>query len=313
MADTSIRGSCWISIPSGVNTIKMNQVLSCTRTDISSYKVLSLDIECIGTDGKFPISSQDSIIMIGMVIYEQNTTTGELDLIDMIVLLIGNCEKSFINFPKAKCFEFKCVYEMLVKFFEIISIYDPNIMTGYNIIQFYIPYIIERCIKLKCDNVVFPNLSRTSSNNLKFRKSIINGAYRSCKKYFINIPGRIIFDMYTFSRKEFKLSSYKLDDVSFQILKDKKIDVHHSEIKKLFDTESGRREVAEYCIKDADLPVRIANKTKSFISYIEFFRSMCVTFQNTIDKELQYKIYSNILYDIILYIISISHLYIHQP
>lgn len=52
--------------------------------------------------------------------------------------------------------------------------------------------------------------------------------------------------------KEHKLSSYSLNNVSMAFLKEKKEDVHHSEIHKLYDgSPDDRKRLAVYCVKDA--------------------------------------------------------------
>ena len=55
-----------------------------------------------------------------------------------------------------------------------------------------------------------------------------------------------------------KLSSYRLNNVSYEILGDQKEDVHHSQIWGLHHGDMRtRKRLAEYCLKDAELPLRL--------------------------------------------------------
>jgi len=68
----------------------------------------------------------------------------------------------------------------------------------------------------------------------------------------INIEGRIQMDMMIHMHREHKLTSYSLNNVSYQFLKNQKEDVHHSQINKLFrESKDTRKRLAVYCLKDA--------------------------------------------------------------
>lgn len=111
--------------------------------------------------------------------------------------------------------------------------YDPDFIIGYNIINFDLPYILDRANALKMKGYGLfgrsPALSRVKKGTLQ---SKIMGN-RETKD--INIEGRIQLDLLIHMHREHKLSSYSLNSVSYHFLRDQKEDVHHSEIFKLFN------------------------------------------------------------------------------
>ena len=83
-------------------------------------------------------------------------------------------------------------------------------------------------------------------------------AYGERWSYHFHMTGRATQDLLIYIRREHKLESYKLDNVSMHFLKDKKIDLDHKLLFKYY--ESGPKErglIAEYCIKDCVLPIQL--------------------------------------------------------
>ena len=70
------------------------------------------------------------------------------------------------------------------------------------------------------------------------------------------MPGRFIFDLFHEVKKNYKLDSYKLDNVSKLYLGDQKIDMSPKEMFRRYKEGDPKKlgEVAQYCIKDTLLP-----------------------------------------------------------
>lgn len=310
MADCQLHGSCWISLTNIVRmklgdnnfyvpTTMKNVNMIYDKQDISVYTICSVDIECISMDNTFPVPEKDSIVQIALVFAHQNIVSGKLDVDKRIIISLGECDKPISSLIDVTCIECHDETQLLLEFVRLIKTHDPDIITGYNINQFDLPYIHGRMCALKISPNCMRMLSRTDSP-FNVDRVMRNGLFGQQQlTYICNMPGRVLFDMYIFIRKEFKFSCYKLDSVAHVLLNDNKINVHYSEIKKLCESKSGRRRVAEYCIKDAELPIRLVEKTKGIISYIEMSRALKVTLQNVIDQEQQYKLYSTILHETI--------------
>ena len=109
---------------------------------------------------------------------------------------------------------------------------DPDIITGYNIVNFDFPYIINRSIALHMNKYamfgrVLDNYSKIKNNTFSSKALGI----RETKD--INIEGRVQFDMLQVILREHKLRSYSLNSVSAHFLGEQKEDVHHSIISEL--------------------------------------------------------------------------------
>ena len=84
---------------------------------------------------------------------------------------------------------------MLQRWRDFVKQVDPDIITGYNIINFDLPYIIERAEFLKVP--YFPQFSRLLNNLSKIKSTTLSSkalGTRDSKE--INIEGRIQFDMF---------------------------------------------------------------------------------------------------------------------
>ncbi len=144
--------------------------------------------------------------------------------------------------------------EMLEEFRKIIIDEDPDIITGWNLIDFDFSYLRD---KFKEHDVSF-TLGRT---NQTCRIKLESNFFRDSKADF---PGRVVLDGIHLLRMSFvNLDSYKLDDAAKAILKEKKLIEHRNKgevIDRLFKED--KKKLAEYNLNDARLVYRILEKTK---------------------------------------------------
>ena len=119
--------------------------------------------------------------------------------------------------------------EVLLEFTKIINEEQPHIITGYNITGFDFDFMFKRSKELDCiddflklsknRNEICINTDwRTQEKDIENSKiSLASGEYNL---KFPKMPGVIIMDMCVIFRKEFTLSSYKLDFVSSYFISD---------------------------------------------------------------------------------------------
>src|SRR4051794_6480278 len=89
----------------------------------------------------------------------------------------------------------------------------------------------------------------------------------------VQIGGHMVVDMYTLIEADFKLPSYKLDDVTQHFLGERKDEMDHTEISQLFcGMDANRNRLAQYCLQDALLLLRLMTKLASLTNYIELAR-----------------------------------------
>lgn len=130
--------------------------------------------------------------------------------------------------------------DLLLKWADLIQQENPDIIIGYNIFGFDYEFMFRRAEENKCANE-FLMLSRNKGDMCgKYNKAreltienakvvLASGEYDL--RYF-KTAGRLQIDMYTYFRRDFNLSSYKLDDVAGQYIGDdiKRIVLSNSEI-----------------------------------------------------------------------------------
>jgi DNA polymerase delta subunit 1 len=149
---------------------------------------------------------------------------------------------------------------------------DPDIITGYNIVNFDFPYIIDRADHLKISGYAKFSKLRNSISKIK-STTLTSKALGTRDSKDINIEGRIQFDMLAIILREHKLRSYSLNSVSAHFLGEQKEDVHYSLISELQEKdEFTRRRLAVYCLKDAYLPLRLMEKLCCLFNLTEMAR-----------------------------------------
>ncbi|XP_069461450.1 DNA polymerase delta catalytic subunit isoform X2 [Ambystoma mexicanum] len=254
---------------------------------ISPLRVLSFDIECAGRKGIFPEPEKDPVIQIANMVLRQ----GEKDPFVRNVFTLRSCAS--IVGSQVLCFERED--ELLKSWAEFIRIADPDIITGYNIQNFDMPYLINRAQALKV--ATFPFLGRIRSMKSVIRDSAFQSKQMGRRENkIINTEGRVQFDLLQVLLRDYKLRSYTLNAVSYHFLQEQKEDVQHSIITDLQNgNEQTRRRLAVYCLKDAYLPLRLLEKLMCVINYMEMARVTGVPLSYLLSRGQQIKVVSQLL------------------
>lgn len=271
-------------------------------------KVMSFDIECLSSDAEtMPDAGRDPIIQISTVVTrdalggdKRTSVEGEGPLSSVYSLRRhlfttgGACDPIPGVVVQAMSHE----RDMLRAFVDHVSDEDPDIITGYNINSFDLPYLFDR---FRANGVSAPPLGKrkTAASCLKGPFSNASRQYSSFipKTHVTRIPGRVIFDMYTHMRKETSLRSYTLNSVSAHFLGGKKKDdIGYREIPQLYSggVES-RARLGRYCVKDAQLVLEIAFETQTFVHAFERCKVFRTMLQYMIDRGQQARFYSMLL------------------
>lgn len=221
--------------------VEFDQLTAINSNAIVKLKVVSFDIECKSREGIFPDHSVDPIIQIATCCDN-----------DKILFSLGSCDA--IDGAEVKCFNTE--RDLLDGWAKYIKQTSPDVLTGYNIVNFDIPYIIGRMDILRVAPIFgkenYPCTAKKSPYTIKGRE-----------QYDIDISGTLIFDVLPFIESNKKLRSYKLDSVAREYLKMTKVDVHYTEITPLFEGDSSTRaKLGKYCIQDAELPKRLMDHFK---------------------------------------------------
>lgn len=307
MIDRGIVGMSWVKVPKS----KYRIVAQCEKSStcqieawcsvndleplstigeyskVAPLRILSIDIECAAKEGRFPNADNDPVIQISNICIEFGSNN------EPIVQKLFSY-KQCADIVGVDVHSFDDEKTMLSEWRDFIIDLDPDIITGYNINMFDIPYLINRAERLKVKN--FGYLSRIKNNisKVKHKSSKVKG-FMNRDSIDINLEGRIILDMYTYVIREVKLRSYSLNNVSFQYLGEQKEDVHHSLISSLWEkNEYTRRRLAVYCMKDAYLPLKLAESLMTLYNYTEMCRVTSTPLNYILTRGQQIKVSSQL-------------------
>lgn len=246
------------------------------RDDMAPFRISSIDIECYSASGKFPdsLTKEDVCFQIAM------TTKVRGEYIDRV------------------CFGVKTGYaterEMLEAFVKHLRRIDPDVITGWNIFGFDLEYIYNRMVLCGCTDYV---LGRLDDENIELTvKNLSSNALGNNTLKMVKMTGRYIFDMYQEIKREHKFESYSLNNVSKILLGDQKLDMPVKEIFSRFASGEGLDEVADYCIKDTELPHAISEKLSLFQNLVEMAKACWVPLNFLSERGQQIKVFSQLAY-----------------
>ncbi|GMI85268.1 EMBRYO DEFECTIVE 2780, GIGANTEA SUPPRESSOR5 [Hibiscus trionum] len=305
MIDCNIVGGNWIEIPAGkykktARNMSYSQLeFDCLYSDLIShapegefskmapFRILSFDIECAGRKGHFPEPTHDPVIQIANLV----TLQGEDQPFIRNVMTLKSCSP----IVGVDVMSFDTEKEVFLAWREFIREVDPDIIIGYNICKFDLPYLIERAQTLGIAE--FPILGRIRNSRVRVKDTTFSSRqYGTRESKEVTVEGRVQFDLLQAMQRDYKLSSYSLNSVSAHFLSEQKEDVHHSIISDLQNGNAEtRRRLAVYCLKDAYLPQRLLDKLMYIYNYVEMARVTGVPISFLLSRGQSIKVLSQLL------------------
>ncbi|KAF3971356.1 hypothetical protein CMV_005041 [Castanea mollissima] len=305
MIDCNIVGGNWIEVPAGKykktakNLSYCQLEFDCLYSDLIShapegefskmapFRVLSFDIECAGRKGHFPEPNHDPVIQVANLV----TLQGEDQPFIRNVMTLKSCSP----IVGVDVMAFDTEREVLLAWRDFIREVDPDIIIGYNICKFDLPYLIERAETLGIAE--FPMLGRVRNSRVRVKDTTFSSRQMGTRESKeVTIEGRVQFDLLQAMQRDYKLSSYSLNSVSAHFLSEQKEDVHHSIISDLQNGNAEtRRRLAVYCLKDAYLPQRLLDKLMFIYNYVEMARVTGVPISFLLSRGQSIKVLSQLL------------------
>ena len=259
------------------------------RIPYSSPRVLSFDIEVKSHDLGMPQPHrmEDSVQMISAVVFENGSGSKAAR-----VYILHTLDKPMeLDSPAAKDMVYSSEVEMIAGFFRLIEEEDATIITGFNIFGFDIHYLVSR---LRLRLLEIPDVSRGIRNSVDIIKvDWASDAYGHNQYDRLVIGGRLIVDMFLYF-KRMKLDRYSLDFVSNKFLGEGKKGMPYERMREAFySREHGvLREVAEYCIQDSVLVVRLFEKVQMWIDLCEMSKITRCNIEDVYTRGEQMKLVS---------------------
>ncbi|MEM3396744.1 MAG: DNA polymerase domain-containing protein [Thermoplasmata archaeon] len=129
--------------------------------------------------------------------------------------------------------------EILRKFVELVREYDPDVITGYNIGGYDIPLLTERA----------------KAHGIPLELGRDFGIFSVSQERFWRIHGRIVIDVWLTAKMRLRPKQETLNFIAKMLLGEEKEDVNRLKIDE--EWKERREAVISYCIKDAELALRI--------------------------------------------------------
>lgn len=218
--------------------------------NVLSWKNKEKQICCL------PKLQGDAIIQIGTTVHQ----FGSDEIIYKHIVTLNSCE-NIDGVDVESCGTEK---ELLCAWKEVIRRIDPDMLIGYNIFGFDMPYIWERSIELLGnDNNFGVGFGRRSEREcVMIEQQLSSAALGDNMLRYFDLDGVVIVDLYKLMQRN-SLESYKLDFVANLYLGENKNDIKPNEIFELYKgSAKDRKVVAEYCIQDCVLVNRLFHKLK---------------------------------------------------
>ena len=299
MHRTEIKSTGWIKVPENANpghdsTCQIDFYVKDWRTlkpvdrdDIAPLRIASLDIESYSESGAFPNAFKEKDVCFQVAITTREF--GKQGYLDRKCL----CVKSTSG---AECESFETEREMLERLGRYLREIDPDIVTGWNIFGFDLEYLYTRAVV----TVAGPDAHmwgrmRGLPNELVVKR-LASNALGSNDLKMVPMIGRYVFDMFQDVKREHKLESYSLNNVSKTFLGDQKIDMPVKEMFSRFREGDPDKlgEVADYCIKDTELPHMISEKLCLIQNLVEMAKATWVPLSYLSERGQQIKVFSQI-------------------
>jgi DNA polymerase delta subunit 1 len=253
------------------------------RDDVAPMRIMSFDIECYSSTGAFPDprNPQDVVFQIGMTTKEFGKDTW----LDRKCL----CLKQTSG-PDLESFETE--RELLDAFQKYLVKIDPDIITGWNIFGFDLEFLHVRAA-LRGASTVWGRIKDDPVEKV-VEKNLSSSALGNNLLKMTPMKGRYVFDLFQDVKREHKLESYSLNNVSKHFLKDQKNDMPVKEIFGRYAEGDPERlgEVAAYCIKDTELPHSLLHKLCQVQNQIEMAKACWVPLSFLSERGQQIKVFS---------------------
>ena len=275
MADFSLSGLGWVKVkgrPTNTNSVRSErnieaeEIKSIGLEGNAPLKYMAIDIEVVPKKEGLPDSKRDPVILIGISFYPAFNNSNTL----VLVARRTKKRKDVLPFENEK--------EMLEEFLRIVERFDPDIIVGYNINNFDLPYLLDRLR----ENKLSRNLGRCKDKPASSKK--VGSRTRNY------IPGRVVVDVYELVKESagkglLRLKRFGLGDVSKALLGEDKIDIKHSEISKYWrGSEEQLNELINYTRKDAILALRILLEKNMLDKFIEISKVSGLLLQDVLDS-----------------------------
>jgi DNA polymerase elongation subunit (family B) len=262
--------------------VKYEKLRKVENDFIGHPKIMGYDIEVNSTNPSMMPRVKhpgDKIFQISCILSREGTTEDEYV---KYLLSLGDPEQSIVG-ENVIIRTFPTESDLLEGFTALIKEENPNIIAGYNIFGFDIPYMIDRA-KL---NMCLSNFDKQSFHKYQHAKEKLikwsSSAYGTQEFLFLDAEGRLFVDLLPLIKREYKMDNYKLKTISTHFIGQTKEDLSVHGIFKCYrigtkrdaNGEFGRQArkamgiCGKYCLMDSILVLKIMEKIQTWVGLCE--------------------------------------------
>tara|TARA_B110001450_G_scaffold106902_1_gene101226 strand:- start:122 stop:3169 length:3048 start_codon:yes stop_codon:yes gene_type:complete len=283
-------------------TANYNSVSKYEKVDVCNLTLGAWDIEAFSYSSRYlainefpdPEKEHDIITQIGTSLYKFNTQEkikhvatikspidNDCDPVDGIIIEKFDSEK-----------------ELIIGWVKFIMETDPDILIQYNGYGFDWKYVIARAKFLHIDYVL-ENLSRIIDKPAAKQEDQLNtSAYGDNTMVYLKMYGVTQLDMMFLIKKDYKLESYKLNNVAEHFTGDKKDDLSPADLFKYnTSTKDKIALVVKYCAQDTWLLIDLILKLRMVTNLIGMSNITMVPIQYIELRGQQIRVHTQIAYE----------------
>ncbi len=269
-----------------------------SKTTIPKPLVLSFDLE---------VNSGDQVTMPkatrpGDVIFQISCIFSRLGshIYDKYLLSLGNPIEKIVG---ATVLSYTTETKLLMGFKDLINEKNPNVIIGYNIFNFDIPYLMDRANHKS----IYPEWSQQGfakeKSGIQREIKWSSSAYKNQEFKFLDCEGRLYIDLLPVVQRDFKLNDYKLKTVSTHFIGETKDDLDPKSIFRCYregvkdDSDRASKYMSicgKYCIQDSMLVIKLMEKLNVWYGLSEMAVVCNVPMITLFTKGQQIKVYSNL-------------------
>jgi len=264
--------------------------------------IMGFDIEVNSSNpARMPEATnpQDKVFQISCILSRQGDPPEKYDK----YLLTLGCPDPTVVGEDISLIMFDCETDLLQGFTDFINKHNPNVLVGYNILGFDIPYMIKRAK----DHIMLNEFSKMGFLKDVSAKEVTiswsSSAYKNQQFEFLDAEGRLFVDLLPLVKRDYKLNNYKLKTVAAKFLKGiTKDDLSPQGIFKCYriGMNGGTRGqkamgiVGRYCVKDSVLMNMLFEQLQIWFGLSEMATVCNVPMFYLYTKGQQIKIFSQI-------------------
>lgn len=262
--DTENARDDWITCDKTITTPDVNIIESISNAPL---RHLAFDIECLPVDGAMPTPETSAVIMISAAFEPAYKDQESIILVLKEIEGLGDNDGVEMFTDESK---------LLNRFFEIFQDYDPDIVAGYNINDFDVPYITDRVKILNESGMSIKSTIGRDGRQMSYRK--IGNFTR------VSMPGRVVVDALPLVKRQYSLKRYTLRNVAKELLDREKLDVEVTQMVEYWEDDGEKiKKFVDYARRDSELALDLILKLQLLDKYVALAQVSGTLLQEVVD------------------------------